>query len=93
MKLLYTLIFTVAIPTLAFSQQRPDLDIMLTNYEYPFEVNFLNIDSQNQNLKMAYMDVHPKKANGKTVVLLHGKNFNGAYWKQPLKHSQKKDTG
>ena len=84
MKLLYTLIFTVAIPTLAFSQQRPDLDIMLTNYEYPFEVNFLNIDSQNQNLKMAYMDVHPKKANGKTVVLLHGKNFNGAYWKTTI---------
>lgn len=84
MKLLYTLIFTVAISAPAFSQQRPDLDIMLTNYEYPFEVNFLNIDSQNQNLKMAYMDVHPKKANGKTVVLLHGKNFNGAYWKTTI---------
>jgi hypothetical protein len=29
---------------------------------------------------MAYMDVQPEKANGKTIVLLHGKNFNGAYW-------------
>ena len=27
------------------------------------------------------MDIHPQKPNGKVVVLLHGKNFNGAYWK------------
>ena len=26
------------------------------------------------------MDVQPTKPNGKTVVLLHGKNFCGAYW-------------
>ena len=31
---------------------------------------------------MAYMDVKPKEANGKSVVLLHGKNFTGAYWEQ-----------
>jgi len=29
---------------------------------------------------MAYMDVPPQKPNGKVVVLMHGKNFNGAYW-------------
>src|SRR4051812_26408000 len=28
------------------------------------------------------MDVSPERPNGKTVVLLHGKNFNGAYWEQ-----------
>lgn len=33
---------------------------------------------------MAYMDVQPKTPNGKTVVLLHGKNFNGAYWKTTI---------
>ena len=65
-------------------KQRPVLDIMLTNYTYPFEVHFMNFKSQNQELKMAYMDVHPQKANGKTVVLLHGKNFNGAYWKTTI---------
>lgn len=27
------------------------------------------------------MDVLPEHPNGKTIVLLHGKNFNGAYWK------------
>jgi pimeloyl-ACP methyl ester carboxylesterase len=65
-------------------KERPVLNIMLTNYDYPFEVHFMNFKSQNQELKMAYMDVHPQKGNGKTVVLLHGKNFNGAYWKTTI---------
>lgn len=66
------------------AQERPVLDIMLSNYEYPNEVHFLNLESQGQDLRMAYMDVHPQKANGKTVTLLHGKNFNGAYWKTTI---------
>src|SRR5690606_20057129 len=36
------------------------------------------------NLKMAYMDVKPLQPNGQTVMLLHGKNFNGAYWKTTI---------
>ena len=30
---------------------------------------------------MAYMDILPAKPNGKTIILFHGKNFNGYYWK------------
>lgn len=63
---------------------RPVLDIMLTNYNYPFEVHYLNFNSQGEDLKMAYMDVKPTKPNGKTVMLMHGKNFNGAYWKTTI---------
>lgn len=75
-------VFLLLIFWMAFGQdQRPVLDIMLTNYQYPYDVHFLNFKSQNQDLKMAYMDIQPGKPNGKTVVLLHGKNFNGAYWK------------
>ena len=75
-------VFLLLIFWMAFGQdQRPVLDIMLTNYQYPYDVHFLNFKSQNQDLKMAYMDIQPEKPNGKTVVLLHGKNFNGAYWK------------
>lgn len=75
-------VFLLLIFWMAFGQdQRPVLDIMLTNYQYPYDVHFLNFKSQNQDLKMAYMDILPEKPNGKTVVLLHGKNFNGAYWK------------
>ncbi|WP_240894460.1 alpha/beta fold hydrolase [Parapedobacter sp. SGR-10] len=63
---------------------RPVLDIMLTNYAYPFEVNYLEFVSQGQQLKMAYMDVRPQQPNGRAVMLLHGKNFNGAYWKTTI---------
>lgn len=34
---------------------------------------------------MAYMDLKPNKANGKTVLLLHGKNFVAMYWEQTAK--------
>ncbi len=67
-----------------FSQIRPQ-DAELTNYQYPFEVHFLQFTSQKNNLKMAYMDVRPKASNGKTIMLLHGKNFNGAYWERTAK--------
>src|SRR5690606_38195906 len=30
------------------------------------------------------MDVRPENPNGRTVVLMHGKNFNGAYWKTTI---------
>lgn len=63
---------------------RPVLDIMLSNYQYPYPVHFLELKSQGENLKMAYMDVKPLQSNGQTVMLLHGKNFNGAYWKTTI---------
>lgn len=65
----------------AQAQIKP-LDAELTDYRYPFEVKFLTFSSQKQSLKMAYMDVKPKVANGRTIMLLHGKNFNGAYWEK-----------
>ncbi|GAB3522636.1 alpha/beta hydrolase [Emticicia fontis] len=58
------------------------MDLNLKNYKYPFPVRSITISSQKQELQMAYMDVKPDKANGKVVMLLHGKNFNGAYWRQ-----------
>ncbi|MDO3695151.1 alpha/beta hydrolase [Wenyingzhuangia sp. chi5] len=61
------------------------LDLMLTNYEYPYEVNYITLTTQKQNLTMAYMNVKPDNFNGKTIVLFHGKNFNGAYWKTTIK--------
>jgi pimeloyl-ACP methyl ester carboxylesterase len=57
-------------------------DIDLTNYQYPYPVQFITLKIQGETLKMAYMDVNPANANGNVVMLLHGKNFNGAYWGQ-----------
>ncbi|WP_211316469.1 alpha/beta hydrolase [Niabella yanshanensis] len=64
------------------SERLKALDVNLENYEYPFVVSYIHLSTQQQSLKMAYMDVKPEKPNGKTMVLLHGKNFNGAYWRQ-----------
>lgn len=62
------------------AQQIPAQDITLSAYKYPFPVHFLPLHIQGQPLQMAYMDVQSSKPNGKTIVLLHGKNFCGAYW-------------
>ena len=64
------------------------LDAELSTYEYPFSVSFFETRFKNETLKMAYMDVPPSapaKPNGKTVVLLHGKNFAGIYWERTIR--------
>jgi len=62
------------------------LGIALENYEYPHPVQFFPLTNDGQDLKMAFMDVAPalEKHNGGTVVLFHGKNFFGAYWKDTI---------
>ncbi|MBF4505600.1 alpha/beta hydrolase [Flavobacterium sp. JLP] len=75
------------LPLFCFSQEEKikALDINLSNYEYPFPVKFLELNNQRQSLKMAYMDITPENYNNKNIVLLHGKNFNGAYWETTIK--------
>lgn len=60
------------------------LDLNLKNYEYPYPVSFIEINAQKETYTMAYMYVKAIKPNGKTIVLLHGKNFNGAYWQTTI---------
>jgi pimeloyl-ACP methyl ester carboxylesterase len=62
------------------AQTIPSQDAELSGYQYPYPVHFIHLKIQGQSLKMAYMDVQPQQPNGKTVLLLHGKNFCGAYW-------------
>jgi pimeloyl-ACP methyl ester carboxylesterase len=59
--------------------------IRFEDVNYPFEVKKFVIESNSKQYEMAYMDLLPKKPNGKTVVLLHGKNFTGAYWERIAK--------
>ncbi|MES2921231.1 MAG: alpha/beta hydrolase [Verrucomicrobiota bacterium] len=61
------------------------LGIRLEKFTYPYPVSMLSLETQNQQLEMAYMDVVPASPNGETVVLMHGKNFCGAYWGQTAK--------
>lgn len=67
------------------AQQVKPLGIALENFEYPYPVNYVDLNIQGERLHMAYMDVQPKNANGKTIMLMHGKNFCGAYWGQTAK--------
>src|ERR1700753_3033020 len=56
------------------------LSITLENVKYPYPVKLLSLKSEGQDFRMAYMDVQPANANGRTVILFHGKNFGGYYW-------------
>ena len=55
-------------------------DPMLADFAYPYPVATYQFRAQGHDLSMAYMDVAPAKPNGRTAVLLHGKNFCGATW-------------
>lgn len=55
-------------------------DAMLSSFAYPHPVRQHTFRAQGLDLAMAYMDVTPARANGQTVVLLHGKNFCGGTW-------------
>jgi pimeloyl-ACP methyl ester carboxylesterase len=68
-------------PAAAASAALPALGIGLEGVDYPYPVQYFDLTLEGQPLRMAYMDVAPiTAANGKTVVLLHGKSFSGDYW-------------
>src|ERR1700677_2252106 len=52
----------------------------LQGFDYPAPVLHFRFTSQGESLDMAYMDVKPQTPNGRTAVLLHGKNFCAATW-------------
>jgi pimeloyl-ACP methyl ester carboxylesterase len=56
----------------------------LQGFDYPYPASHFSISSQQQVLQMAYMDVASKHPNGRTVVLMHGKNFCAATWKESI---------
>jgi pimeloyl-ACP methyl ester carboxylesterase len=60
-------------------------EAMLADFTYPHAVQKFEFRAQSLDVAMAYMDVKPNKPNGRTVVLLHGKNFCGATWESVIK--------
>jgi pimeloyl-ACP methyl ester carboxylesterase len=63
----------------------PRFDAELSAYRYPFPVQFLELASQQERVRMAYMDVAPPQPNGHTVLLLHGKNFPASTWEPTIR--------
>ncbi|RYD88086.1 MAG: alpha/beta hydrolase [Sphingobacteriales bacterium] len=83
-KKLLLLITILAIAINGFAQ--PDtLSITLENVQYAYPVKFMPVTTDGQDLRMAYMDISPANANGKAVMLFHGKNFGGYYWTNVIK--------
>jgi pimeloyl-ACP methyl ester carboxylesterase len=61
-------------------EPREPYGINLEGFPYPHPVNLLPLVNDGEQLRMAYMDVTPAQPNGRTVVLLHGRNFPSSYW-------------
>lgn len=58
----------------------------LQGFQYPYPLEHFTFESQGKSLQMGYMDVPAKgQANGRSVVLMHGKNFCGATWEGSIK--------
>ncbi|WP_095184661.1 alpha/beta fold hydrolase [Pseudomonas sp. Irchel 3H9] len=58
----------------------------LQGFQYPYPLEHFQFQSQGESLQMGYMDVPAKgAANGRAVVLMHGKNFCGATWESSIK--------
>jgi len=81
---LFILLLSVSLNAQDLSKLKP-LDAELATVTYPFPVTVKMIKNQGQELKMVYMDARPEKPSGKTIVLLHGKNFNGYYFEETAK--------
>ncbi len=75
MKILLLTFLLAFITSISFSQE----------ISYPYPVRQFNLVIENQPVQMAYMDITPVKANGQNIILFHGKNFNGFYWKDVIR--------
>src|SRR5271154_5066850 len=62
------------------------MGIGLEGFPYPYPVTFLPLTLDGEDLRLAYMDAPPVgPSNGRTVVLLHGRNFPASYWEPTIK--------
>ncbi len=81
------------LPALAAAQARPILPPVPTpdvkpgsatcdECPYPYPSKYLDISVYNQDVRISYMDVAAQGTpNGRTVLVLHGNNFGGFYFK------------
>jgi len=69
----------------AFAAESPTYGPQLEGFSYPHPLKHFAFKSQGQALQMGYMDVPAQgQANGRSVVLMHGKNFCAATWETTI---------
>lgn len=79
------LLIWLALAVVAQAQNLQPLSPTMDEFQYPYTVKYFDLTIEGKPMKMAYMDVAPvTMASGRTVVLLHGKNFGGWYWKNTI---------
>src|SRR3954469_12263937 len=64
---------------------REPYGIGLEGFTYPYPVQMLPLVNDGEQVRMAYMDVQPATPNGRSVLLLHGRNFPSSYWAPVIK--------
>ena len=73
-----------AVPLAAFlvaaDDPTPRFGPRLEGFTYPWKVEVMPLTVVGKPAEMAFMDLPAERPNGRTVVLLHGKNFCGATW-------------
>ncbi|MFS4459104.1 alpha/beta fold hydrolase [Bdellovibrio sp. HCB2-146] len=79
MRLLSVFILVLAFGSHTFAK---GFDKELSEYPYPFPIQKHSFESQKNSLTMVYMDVPAVGTHKENIVLLHGKNFNGAYFEE-----------
>jgi len=52
--------------------------------QYPYPQQRFAVHLEGKDSYMSYMDVHPANETGKVIILFHGKNFNGYYFKDVI---------
>ena len=70
LQILFYILITVSLPIVGKAQLK-----------YPYPVKSISLTLDGQDVKMVYMDLQPKSPNGEALILFHGKNFTGFYWK------------
>jgi pimeloyl-ACP methyl ester carboxylesterase len=69
-----------------FAHAAEPYGIGLEGFAYPYPVSMFGVPTEGEVLRLAYMDVKPTAtANGRTVVLLHGRNFPSSYWEPTIR--------
>jgi pimeloyl-ACP methyl ester carboxylesterase len=85
MKAIPAALLGLGLATTAATAQDARYGARLEGFDYPFQTETFGFTGQDQALEMVFMDIAAAEPNGRTAVLLHGKNFCGATWEGTIK--------